>query len=174
MSGVCKVCCSDIFRCTCNRQSSGGMAATNAAATIAPVSAKAPGAPAVTRTTDAELAAHWAQVAAASVGAQAVEAASKRTLKRTTSAVATPPPAPPGLIAMRADEEMLWTQEALGISQSSHTGLSQDVHSWIWGRLPGDQELLLRLRRLACSLSLWAYGSEWKSNRHDVTQPSTT
>jgi len=79
------------------------MAATLAAATIAPDSA------------------------AASAGAQAVEAASKRTLKRTTNAVATPPPAPPGLTVVRADEEMLWTQEALGISQSSHTGLSQDV-----------------------------------------------
>ena len=56
-----------------------------------------------------------------------MEAASKRTLKRTTSAVATPPPAPPGLTAVRTDEEMLWTQGALGLSQSSHTGLSQDV-----------------------------------------------
>ena len=70
------------------------MAAANAAATIAPVSAL--GAPAVRRTTEAELAAHWAQVAAASTGAQAVdwarvdaaaagaqavEAASTRTLK---------------------------------------------------------------------------------------------
>ena len=46
---------------------------------------------------------------------------------QTTSAAATPPPAPPGLTAVRTDEEMLWTQGALGLSQSSHTGLSQDV-----------------------------------------------